>query len=56
MSAFLLFAIFFILIFLGFPIAISLGISSVSLLFIINGMLGLELIADIMYTSIAKFT
>lgn len=56
MSAFLLFAIFFILIFIGFPIAISLGISSVVVLFMIDGMLGLDLIADIMYTSIAKFT
>lgn len=56
MSAFLLFAIFFILIFLGFPIAISLGISSVVVLFMIDGMLGLDLIADVMYTSIAKFT
>lgn len=56
MSAFILFAMFFLLIFLGFPIAISLGVSSVLVLFMVNGVMGLELVADIMYTSIAKFT
>lgn len=56
MNALILFSMFFILIFLGFPIAISLGISSVVILFMIDGMMGLSVIADIMYTSIAKFT
>lgn len=56
MNALLLFGVFFFLIFLGFPIAISLGISSVALLFMIDGITGLSVIADVMYTSIAKFT
>lgn len=56
MNALLLFSIFFVLIFLGVPIAISLGVSSVVILFMIDGMMGLNVIADVMYTSIAKFT
>lgn len=56
MSAFILFALFFLLIFFGFPIAVSLGVSSVVVLFVIDGMMGLDLLADIMFTSIAKFT
>ncbi len=56
MNALLLFVIFFGLIFIGFPIAISLGISSIIILFLIDGMMGLNVIADVMYTSIAKFT
>ena len=56
MSAFILFALFFLLIFFGFPIAVALGVSSIVVLFMVNGAMGLELVADIMYTSIAKFT
>ena len=56
MSAFILFALFFLLIFFGFPIAVSLGVSSVVVLFMIDGMMGLDLLADIMFTSISKFT
>ena len=56
MSAFILFALFFLLIFFGFPIAVSLGVSSVIVLFMVNGTAGLDLLADIMYTSVAKFT
>ena len=56
MSAFILFALFFLLIFFGFPIAVALGVSSIIVLFMVNGAMGLELVADIMYTSIAKFT
>ena len=56
MSGFLLFGIFFLLILLGIPIAISLGVSSVTILLLNDGLLGLELIGDIMYTSIGKFT
>ncbi len=56
MNALLLFVVFFALIFLGVPIAISLGISSVVILFMIDGLMGLNVMADVMYTSIAKFT
>src|SRR5699024_11768940 len=56
MSAFILFALFFLLIFFGFSIAVSLGVSSVIVLFMVNGTAGLDLLADIMYTSVAKFT
>lgn len=56
MNALILFLVFFALIFFGFPIAISLGISSVVILFMIDGLMGLSVIADIMYTSISKFT
>ncbi|GAA0610071.1 hypothetical protein GCM10009001_29240 [Virgibacillus siamensis] len=56
MSALILFALFFILIFLRIPIAISLGVSSLTVLFISNGFMGLSVIGDIMYASISKFT
>ena len=56
MSALVLFAVFFILVFVGFPIAISLGLSSIVVLLLLDGVSGLEVIGDIMYTSIAKFT
>lgn len=56
MSAVILFLVFFILIFIGFPIAISLALSSIVMLFMLHGISGLEVVADIMYTSIAKFT
>lgn len=56
MSALLLFGLFFLLIFLRIPIAISLAVSSVFVLFTLNGFMGLELIPDIMYASISKFT
>src|SRR5690625_218988 len=56
MSALILFACFFILIFIGFPIAIALAISSIIVLFMLYGVSGLDVMADIMYTSVAKFT
>src|SRR5699024_3778006 len=56
MSAFVLFATFFILIFIGFPIAISLALSSIVVLLMLYGVSGLDVMADIMYTSVAKFT
>lgn len=56
MIAFLLFGVFFLLIFLRVPIAISLGISSIVVLASSSGLYGLEVVTDIMYTSVAKFT
>lgn len=56
MTALLLFGVFFLLVFLRVPIAISLGISSLIVLVSNNGVFGLEAITDIMYTSVAKFT
>ncbi|WP_019413280.1 TRAP transporter large permease [Paenisporosarcina sp. TG20] len=56
MIAFLLFGVFFLLIFLRVPIAISLGISSIVVLVSSSGIYGLEVVTDIMYTSVAKFT
>src|SRR5699024_2017313 len=56
MSPVILFLVFFILIFIGFPIAISLALSSIVMLFMLHGITGIEVVADIMYTSIAKFT
>lgn len=56
MIAILLFGVFFLLIFLRVPIAISLGISSIVVLVSSSGIYGLEVVTDIMYTSVAKFT
>lgn len=56
MIALLLFGVFFLLIFLRVPIAISLGISSIVVLVSSSGIYGLEVVTDIMYTSVAKFT
>lgn len=56
MTALLLFGLFFLLVMLRMPIAVALAISSIVVLFTGSGMFGLELVADIMYTSVAKFT
>ncbi|MBY0222892.1 MULTISPECIES: TRAP transporter large permease [Sporosarcina] len=56
MTALILFGLFFILVMLRMPIAVALAISSIAVLFTGSGLFGLELVADIMYTSVAKFT
>lgn len=56
MIALLLFGVFFLLVFLRVPIALSLGVSSIVVLVASSGMYGLEVVTDIMYTSVAKFT
>ncbi|RNF40199.1 TRAP transporter large permease [Planococcus salinus] len=56
MIGLLLFGLFFALVFLRVPIAISLGVSSIAVLVTSGGIFGLEMVTDIMYTSIAKFT
>ena len=56
MIALLLFGVFFLLVLLRVPIAISLGISSIIVLVSSSGVYGLEVVTDIMYTSVAKFT
>lgn len=56
MTAFILFGLFFLLVMLRLPIAVALAISSIVVLFTGSGLFGLELVADIMYTSVAKFT
>lgn len=56
MIALLLFGLFFLLVFLRVPIAISLGVSSIIVLVSSSGIFGLEMVTDIMYTSVAKFT
>ncbi|AQQ54697.1 TRAP transporter large permease [Planococcus lenghuensis] len=56
MTALILFGLFFLLVFLRVPIAVSLGISSIVVLVGDNGLFGLEMVTDIMYTSVAKFT
>ncbi|WP_313236737.1 TRAP transporter large permease [Sporosarcina ureae] len=56
MTAIILFGVFFILVMLRMPIAVALAISSIVVLFTGSGLFGLELVADIMYTSVAKFT
>ena len=56
MIALLLFGMFFLLVFLRVPIAISLGVSSIIVLVSSSGISGLEMVTDIMYTSVAKFT
>ncbi|MFD2044578.1 TRAP transporter large permease [Ornithinibacillus salinisoli] len=56
MIALLLFGLFFLLILLRIPIGISLAVSSICALLVSIGTNGLDLIADIMYASVAKFT
>ncbi|PIC86264.1 C4-dicarboxylate ABC transporter permease [Sporosarcina sp. P20a] len=56
MTAIILFGVFFILVMLRMPIAVALAVSSIVVLFTGSGLFGLELVADIMYTSVAKFT
>lgn len=56
MGALFILAIFLIFVFIGFPIAISLALSSIIMLIALYGFSGIEIIADIMYTSVAKFT
>lgn len=56
MIALILFGLFFILIFMRVPIAVSLAVSSITALLVSSGMLGLEFVADIMFTSVGKFT
>ncbi|WP_342600324.1 TRAP transporter large permease [Psychrobacillus sp. FSL H8-0483] len=56
MTAIILFGLFMLLVFLRIPIAVALAISSIAILFTGSGIFGLELVADIMYTSVSKFT
>ncbi|WP_342513128.1 TRAP transporter large permease [Sporosarcina sp. FSL K6-1522] len=56
MMALILFGLFFLLVMLRLPIAVALAISSIAVLFTGSGVFGLELVADIMYTSVSKFT
>ncbi|VDG99097.1 Neu5Ac permease [Lysinibacillus sphaericus] len=56
MTALILFGLFFILVMLRMPIAVALAVSSIAVLFTGSGLFGLELVADIMYTSVSKFT
>ncbi len=56
MMALILFGMFFLLVMLRLPIAVALAVSSIAVLFTGSGVFGLELVADIMYTSISKFT
>ncbi len=56
MMALILFGLFFLLVMLRLPIAVALAISSIAVLFTGSGMFGLELVADIMYSSVSKFT
>lgn len=56
MIAIILFGMFFLLLLLRVPIAIALGSASIVALITSMGTSSLGLIADIMYTSVAKFT
>ncbi|SOC36281.1 TRAP transporter large permease [Ureibacillus acetophenoni] len=56
MTAITLFGSFITLIALRVPIAVSLAVSSIIVLFISNGFGSFEVVTDIMYTSVAKFT
>ncbi|PSL40341.1 C4-dicarboxylate transporter DctM subunit [Planomicrobium soli] len=56
MTAISLFGTFFALVFLRVPIAIALGVASLVILVVSSGVFGLEMVTDIMYTSVAKFT
>lgn len=56
MEAIILFGLFFLLLLLRVPIAISLAAASIVTLITSMGFSSIEIAADIMYTSVAKFT
>ncbi|MFC0560628.1 TRAP transporter large permease [Halalkalibacter alkalisediminis] len=56
MTAILLFGLFFLLVFLNVPVAISLGLASITILFLDNGMNSLGLLPSVMYATISSFT
>ncbi|WP_209121032.1 TRAP transporter large permease [Alkalihalobacillus sp. BA299] len=56
MTAILLFGLFFILVFLNVPVAISLGLASIVILFLDNGLTSLGLLPSVMYATISSFT
>lgn len=56
MTALLLFGSFILLVFLRVPIAASLAVASIIVMFMTNGLAGFAAVTDIMYTSVAKFT
>ncbi len=56
MEALILFGMFFLLLFLRVPIAIALAAASIVSLVTSMGFSSMDLVADIMYTSVAKFT
>lgn len=56
MAAMILFGLFFLLLFLRIPIAVSLAAASIVTLISTMGFSSMDLVADIMYTSVAKFT
>lgn len=56
MVSILLFGVFVLLLLLRVPIAISLAAASIVTLLSTMGMSSIEVVADIMYTSVAKFT
>lgn len=56
MVSIILFGLFLLLLFLRVPIAISLAAASIVTLISTMGMTSLEIISDIMYTSVSKFT
>ncbi|MBM7703565.1 TRAP transporter large permease [Metabacillus iocasae] len=56
MAAFILFGLFFVLLLLRVPIAVALAASSILTILSSYGFSSLDLVADIMYTSVSKFT
>ncbi len=56
MASIILFGLFFLLLLIRVPIAISLAASSIVTLIITYDFSSVELVADILYTSVAKFT
>lgn len=56
MASILLFGVFVLLLLIRVPIAIALAAASIVTLFSTMGMSSLEVVSDIMYTSVAKFT
>ncbi|MCS0543832.1 TRAP transporter large permease subunit, partial [Aeromonas veronii] len=56
MATILLFGVFALLLLIRVPIAIALATASIVTLFSTMGVSSLEVVSDIMYTSVAKFT
>lgn len=56
MAAYILFGLFILLLFVRVPIAVSLAAASIVTLIATLGVSSMDVVADIMYTSVAKFT
>ncbi len=56
MTELIMFGTFFILVLINIPIAVSLGLAGLLILFLDRGFMAIEIIPSVMYASISSFT